>query len=318
VEIIERGGRFERETTQIFDLILKRLLRLSGGAVVQFINGLFGVDHPLDSVVEYPNTESVSRKLRKLMSDMIVIVNSFYAYHLEAEIGDDENIVIRVFEYGFAEGLRTRTVLDGGERITLKFPNARILYWETTKKTPDEVVLALEFPDGGHYDYKVKTLKFLKYDIEELEKRKLALLLPFYVLKLRKKVVSSKTSSARAKLAQEMKRLLDELVAAIVRAAETGLLSEADSRSVVEYTEKLYVALYKEYDEFKEADAMLQNTILTYSEEAERRGIKEGIKEGIEKGKAEMARNLLMRGVAPDLIAESAGLPLDKIRTWMN
>jgi hypothetical protein len=188
------------------------------------------------------------------MSDMIVIVNGVHTYHLEAEIEDDENIVIRVFEYGFAEGLKTKTVSDGGERITLKFPNARIIYWETSKKTPDEAVLTLEFPDGGSYDYTVKTLKFLMHDIEELEKRRLALLFPFYVLKLRKKVVSAKTSSARAKLAQEMKQLLDELTAAIIRAAEAGVMSEADSRSVLEYTEKLYAELYKEYEEFKEAD----------------------------------------------------------------
>ena len=35
---------------------------------------------------------------------MIVIINGSHAYHLEPEISDnDENIVLRVFEYGFAE-----------------------------------------------------------------------------------------------------------------------------------------------------------------------------------------------------------------------
>ena len=63
----------KRETQQIFDLILKRLLKLSSLAVIQFINGLFDADHPLDGTVEYPNTEHVSHKLRRLMSDMIVI-----------------------------------------------------------------------------------------------------------------------------------------------------------------------------------------------------------------------------------------------------
>ncbi|MDR1508887.1 MAG: hypothetical protein LBS53_04550, partial [Synergistaceae bacterium] len=105
---------------------------------------------------------------------------------------------------------------------------------------------------------------------------------------------------------------------------------EADKRTVLEYTERLYSELYKEYEEFKEADVMLQNTILTYSEEAERRGIRKGKAEGRVEGRVEgkvegkaemareMARNLLRRGIAPDVIAESAGLPLDKIRTLMN
>ena len=150
----------KRETHQIFDLILKRLLKLSSPTIIQFINGLFGTDHPLDSMVEYPNNEYVSRKLRRLMSDIIVVVNGIYVYHLEAEAsGYDENIVIRMFEYGFAEGLRTKELSDDGQKITLKFPNARIIYLETTKRAPDEVVLSFEFPEGGSYDYVVKTFK---------------------------------------------------------------------------------------------------------------------------------------------------------------
>ncbi|MDR1979921.1 MAG: hypothetical protein LBQ42_14405 [Synergistaceae bacterium] len=48
------------------------------------------------------------------------------------------------------------------------------------------------------------------------------------------------------------------------------------------------------------------------------KGIKEGIEKGIEKGKLEVARNLLHRGVSPDIIAESAGLPMERIRGLMN
>jgi hypothetical protein len=39
---------------------------------------------------------------------------------------------------------------------------------------------------------------------------------------------------------------------------------------------------------------------------------------GIEKGQEAMARNLLANGVSPDIIAKSAGLPLDKIQALMN
>ncbi|GHS94722.1 hypothetical protein AGMMS50276_08070 [Synergistales bacterium] len=155
----------ERETAQIFDLIFKQLIRLSSAAVIQFINGLFGTNHPLDSTVDYPNTENVSKKLRRLQSDTIIIIGGVYAYHIEAEIGDDESIVVRVFEYGLAEALRTKTLSEDGSKISIKFPNARIIYWETTKKTPDEVTLSLEFSESEHYDYKVKSFKFLEHDI---------------------------------------------------------------------------------------------------------------------------------------------------------
>jgi hypothetical protein len=38
----------------------------------------------------------------------------------------------------------------------------------------------------------------------------------------------------------------------------------------------------------------------------------------MEKGREEVARNLLTRGIPVDIIAESTGLPLDKIQGLMN
>ena len=77
----------KRETRQLFDLMFKNLIHLSAPAIVQFINGLFGTAYPADSKVEYPATESVSKKLKKLMSDTIIIINDKHAYHIEVEIG---------------------------------------------------------------------------------------------------------------------------------------------------------------------------------------------------------------------------------------
>jgi predicted transposase/invertase (TIGR01784 family) len=256
------------------------------------------------------------------MSDMIVIINGTHVYHLEAEIGDDENIVIRMFEYGFAEGLRTKTLSESGQKITIKCPNARVIYWETTKRTPDEVVLSLEFSDGTSHDYTVKTFKFLDHTIKELEEKKAVILLPFYVLKLRKRAMSERNSKRRTELCAEMKEILDELLAAVERAVNVGLMSEPDSRTVLEHTERLYKELYQGYDEFKEADVMLQNMILTYSEEAELRGIEkgrekgreEGREEGIEKKAFEVVRKMLARGMDLADIAEIVELPIDTIQ----
>ncbi|GHS90254.1 hypothetical protein AGMMS49957_15840 [Synergistales bacterium] len=209
------------------------------------------------------------------------------------------------------EGLRTKTVSEDGSKISIKFPNARIIYWETTKKTPDEVTLSLEFSEGEQYNYKVKSFKFLEHDIKELEERKLAILLPFYVLKLRKQAVSAKTSKRRAELAIEMKTIVDELVITADRAEASGLVSEADKRIVLEHMERLYRELFAQYTEFKEGDVMLQDRILTYSEEAAEKAEL--------KGKAEkafdVARKLLARGMTLLEVAEIAELPIDQLQT---
>jgi predicted transposase/invertase (TIGR01784 family) len=47
-------------------------------------------------------------------------------------------------------------------------------------------------------------------------------------------------------------------------------------------------------------------------------GMEAGMEKGIEKGKEEMARNLIANGISPDIIAKSAGLPLERIHKLTN
>jgi hypothetical protein len=84
-----------------------------------------------------------------------------------------------VLHYGLAYGIRGKT-FDGDIR-TIGFPQARVIYLTTTGKTPDKQTLRLRFPDDITYDYEVKTFNPLDYSVKELEKKGMALLLPFYV-----------------------------------------------------------------------------------------------------------------------------------------
>ncbi|GMO30644.1 MAG: hypothetical protein Ta2B_11530 [Termitinemataceae bacterium] len=63
-----------REPHDLFDRAFKRLMHLSNPTVINFINGLFGVNHPLDSKVEYLATEHVDGKMKKTENDMIVTI----------------------------------------------------------------------------------------------------------------------------------------------------------------------------------------------------------------------------------------------------
>jgi flagellar biosynthesis/type III secretory pathway protein FliH len=52
--------------------------------------------------------------------------------------------------------------------------------------------------------------------------------------------------------------------------------------------------------------------------EGEAKGLAEGEAKGEQKKAVEMAKNLLSRGVSPDIIAESSGLSLDKINSLIS
>jgi hypothetical protein len=296
----------KRRTAQIFDRIFKHLMHLSPAAVVHFINGLCGTRHPPNSNVSYSETETVNRKLRPLHSDILVMIEG-HAYHIEAQTGDDAEMVIRVFEYAFAAGLRAKTV--NGNCITVEFPSSRVIYLKPTGRTPDLATLRLRFPDGTKHDYKVKSLKLLDYSIEDLEKKNLVLLLPFYVLKLEGQVRKAKTSQERARLAGEMKRLLETLVEASDRGEREGRFTATDKQVVIEHLERLFQELYIEYTEFKETNMVLQDRILTYSEEVEKRCRKEEREKTLQ-----IARNLKQMGLSDAQIASATGLSPDEIQ----
>ena len=52
----QRTVRQTEEQKQIFDAAFKRLMRLSSSTIIQFLNGLFDLELPLNSKVTYPNT----------------------------------------------------------------------------------------------------------------------------------------------------------------------------------------------------------------------------------------------------------------------
>jgi predicted transposase YdaD len=52
--------------------------------------------------------------------------------------------------------------------------------------------------------------------------------------------------------------------------------------------------------------------------EIEQRGMEKGMEKGKEEMAREMARNLLANGISPDIIAKSAGMPVEQIRSLVN
>jgi predicted transposase/invertase (TIGR01784 family) len=290
--------------------LFKQLLRLSNRAIVSFINGLFGTKYPPDSPVEYLSTETVSKKLRHLMSDTRLKVNNDI-YIVEAQISFDGEMAIRVFEYGYYSGLGEKTFEDTIRTITI--PPARIIYWEGTGQNPPEQILRLRFSDDSYYDYKVETFEPLKYSVKALEKKGLAILLPFYVLKLRKQVEKAASGTERKRLKSGMRKLLEELEQAAVSCEKKGVIEGPDGIEIMTGLERLFRELYGQYDEFVEEDSMLQEKLDLYTDKFK----EEGRAEGRAETKLEVAKNLLVDGLSPEKVAKNTGLPLGKVKALL-
>ena len=265
---VQAGSKSSLDTndtiSQIFDKIIKRILQggVSKAAVVDFINGLYGENLPRDNELTYIATEGVDGRLKKTLADIIISVRDgecVRRFHLEAQTDADHIIVIRVFEYGFRDALLHQ--YTKGNKITLPFPNPAIIFLEHTESTPDELILELDFGKQGKAEYTVPAIKFLNYSVEELCEKKMTILLPLYLLKLRRDVENAKRrkhgrEDILREKARELKTLVsDKLLPAIITSEAAGDITNNDAFELLQLIERLYNYLYGGIVEFKDEEA---------------------------------------------------------------
>jgi hypothetical protein len=245
------------QIAQLFDKCFKYLMqRLSDKPTIAFINGLFDEQYPLNGTVVQLNSEFITVKLEKKLADGLLSTNS-RQYHVEVQIKNDTDIVIRLVEYGF--GMAERSPADKEGIITMTFPKQYLIYLESNKGTPDEEQVLLQFPDGGHYLYRVPVLKLADHSIEELEQKGLYALLPFVVLNLRKAVRQAKSSEEKSGLAEELRHMLVVLREFFREQVALDMLTNMDELELLRVLEDLNANLYKEEAEFKEVLGMFED-----------------------------------------------------------
>ena len=236
------------EIYQIYDKAFKRILTLSDKAVINLINGLFGTDYPTNSTITYNWTEHEDKNLKKTLSDSILTINGKDSYHIEAQMTEDEEIVFRVFEYGFGHAYKNRIFESGGERMV--FPRPCVIYLDEGKKDtiPDEYSLILQFENQGEFKYKVPIVKLQNISLQEMNEKKLIILLPFLLLKVRKKLEKVRSKEH----IEELKNLVvNDIIHSIRKNEEVGNISHTDSLDLIELTTKLYMKIYSKYKELE-------------------------------------------------------------------
>jgi hypothetical protein len=244
--LADKNIQNDEQIVLIYDKIFKRILTLSSVAVINFINGIFGKNFPLDSKLTYNWTENIKDDLEKTIADTIITVNDTEKFHVEVQINNDSTISLRVFDYGYQDALKYKKVKK--DRIILEFPQSKVIYLEHNSNTPDNVILELKFGKQGSFEYKIPTMKFLDYSIDELNNQHLVILLPLYLLKLRKEIEKSPSQENALKL----KSLInDGIIKSIEDNENAGNITHEDARVLIALLDKLYNHLYGKIKKFK-------------------------------------------------------------------
>lgn len=241
----------------IYDKIFKKILTLSSMSVINLINGLFGTNYPTDSTIQYNWTEFMDKELKRILADTIITINGIYSYHLEAQMTKDDNIIFRVFEYGFSHANRNN--IQNNDYYELHFPEPKIIYLCPEKDLNDEYILRLNFGTQGYFDYKVTAFKFNDVSVKELNSRKMVILIPFKLLKLRKELEQARTPENLTALKNLIR---NDIIDSIEENLRLGNITLDDARKLKRLTHKLYEQIYSHYDEMEALNDMTDESLM--------------------------------------------------------
>ena len=242
----------------IYDRIFKKILTLSSTAVSNLINGLFDTDYPPDSTITYNWTEFESDSLKRTLADTILTING-HSYHLEAQMTEDESIIFRVFDYGYRHAELTATASGN----TLVFPEPRIIYLYTASPAPDEYTLRLDFGTQGSFNYTVKTFKYLEASTEEINRKKMIILIPFSLLKLRDRLTKRHRGNFSSEELDSLKNLIkNDIMSSIESNYRLGNINEEDYRKLLRLVQKLFEHIYNAVGIYEEDVDMDMSIIL--------------------------------------------------------
>jgi PII-like signaling protein len=244
--------------------------------MIRFINGLFHTQHPLDSPVIHWSTEYIRSNLEKRQVDEVVSIAG-HTYLIEAQTADDANMAIRVFEYSYAQALKNKHIHAG--RIILPFPRAAVIYLEGGKALPGEWEIQVVFPPDNPHSFKIPTVKLLEYSITGMVEEGLAVLLPFYMLKLRKAVRQVKSTTERQEVEAAFREVGLEVKAAIEGCGEREGYSNENIVTLLERLEVLIQYIGRGYN-ILEVMTMVKESLMGYGKrlalDAEQKGLQEG------------------------------------------
>lgn len=228
----------------IYDRVAKRCLMLSKPAIIRFINGIFGTHHALNSPVDYNWTEHTDDDLKRTLADTIITINHRFSYHIEFQIMVDGSIAFRILEYGFHHAMKNRKY--NSEENVLIFPEPVLIYLYEGQHQPDNQTLTIRFGEQGEFHYKIPTIKYLTLSQKELEQKKLIILIPFQILRLRNTFERSRSEENLEKLKSLVQHDIIEVINLNLRA---GNITTTDAQKLRRLTQQLFHAVYDKYPE---------------------------------------------------------------------
>ena len=308
------------EQTRIqLDELLKLLVKSSEKMMVPLLNRLFNENYEIDKTkIQVSNGEFIKKRAEKglptpfldvLRADLFLIVTTDdgkeKVYHLEIQLRKDEEMAIRIFEYGYLKAEEMRKT----NQLIYRFPKPLVIYFEKNDTIGDELELLLIFPDETEYTYRVPVMKYWEKSKADLLDEKLYALLPLQLFSLRAEMEKAEKRGDSPRLKQLGRLALslsEELQKDSLQLKELGDITDRDFDKLLTAIENLIDYLNQKYMNDETIVSEVRQMTLSVMDRAKQ--------EGAEENSINIAISLLSDNMSIEKVMQYTGLSEEKVR----
>lgn len=290
------------KTGTIFDDVFRTIVQKMPRLGIPLINEVFQTSYPDDVEITQWRNEQITKDKKMITDSCLRIKNKIY--HTECQSTDDGTMAIRMIEYDFAiaMGFAEKEERD----YVFRFPQSAVLQLRNSGGTPDILNMKLIFADKKTHNYQVPVIKMSSYTKDDIFRKKLLMLLPFYVIRYedKKKQLNEQPEELKA-LLEEYKDIQKKLKKATEKSALYTDLIKLITR-IADY-------IFREEPNVKKGlGDVMGGQILELESE---RLIRMGKEEGEENKRREIVLNMLSKKkFSYEEIADLTGITAEEVR----
>ena len=218
--------------TMLWDEILKAIVSAMPSQLFPLFKEVYGREYPKDTPIVVLGSETSSfqedsnEPPGSTLMDIALLVAGTDYYHLECQMKNDKEMVIRMFAYDVRFAITQSKAIDQdtGE-ITLYFPHSVIIYPEKNDAIPDHLRCRVVFQDNSEHIYKIPTVKIQTYSLEKIKEKHLMLFIPYTILRLRPRL---KADLKHPLTQKELTEFVGEVIFVLKEELSDGYLTERE------------------------------------------------------------------------------------------
>ncbi len=334
---IVSGGRESREqldsVNNIFDTVFRTMMEYLPYLIIPVINELFRTSYRMDDAVRVLKNEHVTRS-GTLITDLHFELGQ-KRYHVEVQSSHDGRMVIRIMEYAAAIAIENAQERQDGS-FHMKIPNSCVICLRPMWRATDKLTMHVEFPGGECVAFDVPLLKVQEYTKDELFRKNLLMLLPYYLMRYEKelKEIGKLEPGLQEEAEQRMEVFLEEYRDICDRLFAACEVSQSYYLYTALAEQIKSIAEYLAPKDQKERVAAMGGTVIKPQaqiileqgieqglergiEQGLERGIEQGLERGIEQGKRETVFSLAEMGMPLEQIAQAVKIGVDTVKQWL-